>query len=82
MTLLKRLVRRLKFAGEDDDLSQETDEYVIEVIGIKKYMNPRLGAFIPGRKTTSKGASLKTRTIINRTTMLIYLEKKVNLTEY
>ena len=45
-------------------------------------MNPRLGAFIPGRKTTSKGASLKTRTIINRTTMLIYLEKKVNLTEY
>ena len=35
MTLLKRLVRRLKFTGEDDDLSQETDEYVIEVIGIK-----------------------------------------------
>ena len=28
-------MRRLKFAGEDDDLSQETDEYVIEVIGIK-----------------------------------------------
>ena len=37
MTLLKRLVRRLKFTGEDDDLSQETDEYVIEVIGIKIY---------------------------------------------